>query len=145
MEEFESRPHHFEPLSVFQVVLVVREILSGVVWRVNENALDGAGVMRDERFESEEVVTLDEEILSFVVAVCFVDGGKSVKRSAGGSPNVGVACVPVECGHGVILPSLSGTDNFPAWTAIPHPLQSVKYLPHRPEEGKQHGAELISN
>ena len=69
VEEFESRLHHFQPLGVLQVVLVVREVLSGVVGRVNEDALDGTGVMRDESFESEKVVALDEEVLSFGVAV----------------------------------------------------------------------------
>ena len=92
--------HHFQPLSVLQIVIVFGEGGAGVKRRVNVDTLDGSGVVRDEGFESVEVVALNKQIFGGGGTICFADGGHGAKRRAGVGPNVVVAGVPVESGHG---------------------------------------------
>ena len=50
-------------------IIVMRERAAGVVWWVNEDALDLAGELLFERFEGEQIVAKDEAVIEQVARI----------------------------------------------------------------------------
>ena len=63
-KKFEWRPHHFQPLGMLQVVIVIIERAASVKRRININAFDRPGVMRHKRFQGAQIVALDQKIFA---------------------------------------------------------------------------------
>ena len=114
-QKIELRSNHRQPLRVFEVVVVVFEILSRVVRRIDENALDRPGVMRHKRFQGEQIVALDEDIF----VVCFavrkrVIGDEGAIRRRPGGANIRRPRLPRKSRHYEILPKIANRKtNFP--------------------------------
>ena len=60
-----------EPLTNFGAVdgvIINPALVAGVVWRVDVDALDLPGITRQQRFERDEVVALDDEVLGVALS-----------------------------------------------------------------------------
>lgn len=62
-QQHQPRIHHRQPLTVFQIVVVVFEGALSVVGRVNEDALHPPSIKRNQRFQGQQVIALDDEIV----------------------------------------------------------------------------------
>ena len=99
-EEFEAGIHHAQPMGVFQVVVVVLEGAAGVVGRVDEDALDAAGVEGQQRLEGLQIVALDEHVLGLLIAVGELGHGlQQAVGDAGGGAFIFGSGEPIELGH----------------------------------------------
>ncbi len=99
-QQFQARPHHRQPLAMFEIVVVVLEGRARVVRRVNVDALHLPGIERQQRLQRFQVVALDEHVTGVQVT-----RGK-VRRffqqtvgHPGGGMNVSIARQPVQSGH----------------------------------------------
>ncbi len=61
-QQDQTRIHHRQPLTMLQPVVIVFERTLRVVWWVDEDALYLTGVERNQRFQRQQIVTLDDEI-----------------------------------------------------------------------------------
>ena len=52
MQEFQTRIHHRQPQAVLQIIVVVGEGRARVVWRVDTDTFDAAGIKRQQGFQS---------------------------------------------------------------------------------------------
>ena len=68
-KHFEARVHEREPSRVLQIVVIVLEGAPGIVGRVNGDAPDAPGVIRQQGFERVEVIPLNEQVLAVAVPV----------------------------------------------------------------------------
>jgi hypothetical protein len=82
-------------------VIICPNLLPCVIWRVNADALDFSGVMREQGFECNEVISLDYEIsISGFATREFGDVFQQVKRDGIVVVDYGLFAYPVERGHG---------------------------------------------
>ena len=51
MQEFQTRIHHRQPQAVLQIIVVVGEGRARVVWRVDKDTFDAAGIKRQQGFQ----------------------------------------------------------------------------------------------
>ena len=61
-----DRTVFFQPLlhgSTIYVVIVEPSFITSIVGRVNEDAFDTVGVAREQRFESVEIIALNDEVI----------------------------------------------------------------------------------
>ena len=58
-----ARPHHRQPLAVFEIVVVVLEGRARVIRQINVDALHLAGVERQQDLEGFQIVALDEHVV----------------------------------------------------------------------------------
>lgn len=63
-QDFQSGPHQVQPLAVFQIVIVMFERISRVVWRIDVNTLDLSGKTGFQSFQGKQIVAMDQHIVS---------------------------------------------------------------------------------
>ena len=101
-QQFQARPHHRQPLAMFEIVVVMLKRRARVVRRVNVDTLHLAGIERQQCLQRLQIVALNQH----VTHIRFPRG--KVRRffqqaigHAGSGADVGVAGEPVQGGHGL--------------------------------------------
>ena len=64
MQEFQTRIHHRQPQAVLQIVIVMGKGRTRVVWRVDKDTFNAAGIKRQQGFQCVQIVALNNEIIA---------------------------------------------------------------------------------
>ena len=117
-QEFKARPHHSQPLSVLQIVVVMREGGARVVGWIDVDTLHPPGVEGQQGLERLQVVVLNEHVPG--IGVSGGEIGNFLQQAIGHlllGANVLVSRQPVQCGHQLSLTPMVFPTNF-SYSAI---------------------------